>query len=50
MIVKTKEEFKQEYRVDEVLFKGELRQYLLDRKPKVYLFSGEDSDSGLTVD
>jgi Xaa-Pro dipeptidase len=50
MVVKSKEEFKQEYRVDEVLFVGELRQYLLDLKPKVYLFSGEDSDSGLKVE
>lgn len=33
-----------------MLFVGELREYLLQLKPKVYLFSGTDSDSGLTVD
>jgi Xaa-Pro dipeptidase len=33
-----------------VLFTGEIRQYLLDAKPKVYLFSGLDSDSGLNVE
>lgn len=50
MIVKAKEEFKQEYKVDEVIFVTELKQYLVNLKPKVYLFSGEDTDSGLKVD
>lgn len=50
MIVKSKEEFKQEYRVDEVIYTTELRKYLEEHQPKIYLFSGLDSDSGLNVD
>lgn len=33
-----------------MIFVSELKQYLADLKPKVYLFSGVDSDSGLKVD
>ena len=50
MIVKSAEEFKAEYKVDEVLYTNQVRKYLEDIKPTVYLFSGIDSDSGLKVD
>lgn len=50
MIVKSAEEFKAEYKVEEVLYTNQVRKYLEDIKPTVYLFSGVDSDSGLKVD
>lgn len=50
MIVKSKEELKAEYKVDEVLYSTQVKKYLEDLNPTVYLFSGVDSDSGLKVD
>jgi Xaa-Pro dipeptidase len=50
MVVKTPEELKQEYRVDEVRYVHELRAYLEQNHSTIYLFSGVDSDSGLSVE
>lgn len=50
MVVKTPEELKQEYNVDEVRYVHELREYLQQNNSTVYLFSGVDSDSGLSVE
>jgi Xaa-Pro aminopeptidase len=46
MTVKTPEELKKEYGVDEVRFVDKLRDYLEEVKPStIYLFAGLDSDS-----
>jgi hypothetical protein len=50
MVVKTPEELKQEYGVDEVKYVHELRAYLEQISSTIYLFSGVDSDSGLSVE
>ena len=51
MHVKPHEEFISDYNVDEVKMAGELRTYLDAAQPSsIYLFSGVDSDSGLSVE
>jgi len=50
MFVKSLEEFKKDYKVDEVLFTKDLRKYLENVNSTIYLYSGIDTDSDMRVD
>ena len=51
MFVKSRTEFKEGYKMDEVLFTHQLRPYIEQTNPScIYLYSGEDTDSKIRPD
>ena len=48
MIVKSKQDYLKEYKVDEVLYISDMERYLKDTKPStIYLYDGVNTDSDL---
>jgi hypothetical protein len=50
MFVKSQQEFKEGYKVDDVLFTKDIRNYLENINSTIYLYSGIDTDSDMRVD